>query len=108
MERSTLVALHSLYAILRHVEHHVVGSLRLGELQSELAKTVTEQLPHVGIVRLQSFIIAVRETQPDGCCLHQGGGGSNGQEVMYFLHAVDDLLRGNDIPQPPASDAVGL
>ena len=66
------------HTVFRHVEHHVVGTLRIGEIKSELTETVSEKTFHVSVVRLQTLVITVGETQADGGGFHQGSGGTDG------------------------------
>ena len=96
------------YTIFRDVKHHIIGSFGICKLQSELTKSVTEQVLHVSIMCLQPLVIGIREAQSDGCRLHQWSGCADGQKIMHLLHTVDDAFRGNDIAESPACDAVGL
>ena len=97
-----------LYAVLRDIEQHVIGSLRIGESKSELAQAVTEELLHVGVVCLKLIVIVVGEAQSYGGSLHQRSRCANSQEIMYLLHTIDNALRSDDITQTPTRDAVGL
>ena len=50
-----------LYAVLGNIKQDIICSLWICETKSELAQSVAEKLLHVSVVRLQLFVIAVRE-----------------------------------------------
>ena len=50
-----------LYAILRHIEQYIIGTLWVCKVKSKLTQSITEELLHVCIVVLKFLVIAVLE-----------------------------------------------
>ena len=76
------------HAVFRHVEEHVVGTLRFGETEAELSQSVAKEIAHVGVVVVQFIVITVGEAKPHRGGLHQGCGGTDGEEIVHLLHTV--------------------
>ena len=67
-----------------------------------------EQVLFVGVFGQQPVIVVLAELQSRHHRLHQGGGAAHGQKVVDLFGTLDDVLRGDDVPQPPAGDGVRL
>ena len=78
------------HAVFRHVEQHVIGTLRFGETEAELSQAVAEEVTHVGVVVVQLLVIAVREAESHRGGLHQGCGGTDGEEIVLGSSGEED------------------
>ena len=98
----------ALVAELADICQYKVGSLGIGELDSQILETLREKVFHVGVVLLQADIVVVAKVKTDNGGFHQGSGSAYCQEVMDFLDPVDDAFARNDIAETPTRNGESL
>ena len=86
-------------AKLRDIHHHVIGALRHVMLKTDTVEPLAEQVALGGVEVEDLLIIAVVEVEGGNDGFLQGGGGTNGEEVVDLLDALGNLGRGDGVAQ---------
>ena len=95
-------------AELGDVQQDVVCALRSGVGDADVVEAAEEEVALGGVLIFEPLVICIPEAQAGHGCFLQGGGGADGEKVVYLLRDIHDVRRGDDVPQPPAGDGIGL
>ena len=96
----------ALVAVFADVQQHVVGALRVVVDDVQVVQTLQKQLFFVGILGQKLRVVVVPKLQTGDDRFLQGGGAAYRQKVVDLLGPLDDVLRRDDVPQPPAGNGV--
>ena len=91
-----------------NVQQDIIRPLRIVVDDVQIIQSLEEQLLLVGVFRQQIIVVILSEFQSRDHSLLQGGRRANGQKIMHLFRAVNDLRWGDDVPQAPAGDGIGL
>lgn len=92
----------ALIAVLSDVQQHVVGALRVIVGDVQVIQPLEKQVLLVGVLGQQVVIVVLAELQAGDYRLLQRRGAAHRQKVVDLLGPVDDLLRRDDVSQPPS------